>query len=88
MGVHEAVNRIEMKKEMKTKDGKKKHLDGVRGQVDVSPIQVGSAGNLAPLLAGSQGFQHRLGQGKGAVRHADSAKLADDVASSCQVKTR
>lgn len=55
------------------------YLGGVGGQVDVSPLQVGGAANLAPLLAGREGLEHGLGEGQGAVGHADPAKLADHV---------
>lgn len=55
------------------------YLCGVWEQVNVPPLQVGSAADLAPLLASGQRLQHRLGEGQGTVGHADAAELADDV---------
>jgi len=62
-----------------------RYLGGVGGQVDVSPLQVGCAVDLAPLLTGREGFEHGLGEGQGAVGHADPAELADHVPRSCLV---
>lgn len=58
------------------------HHRGVRGQVDVPPLQVVRPVDLAPLLARRQGFQHGLGEGERAVGHADTTKLAHNIPSS------